>query len=406
MIEGDQLVVIDLARRTAIGAVSGASTNALAFVDDAHVAALDDARQLLWFEEVGLVPSFAAMKPQRIDGLLDLAAGGGRLVATAGSALAIATPQRTDYLGYAVPAASAIGAGGSGALLVAAGSAATLLDADLRGHGAFDFASPVSLTWLGGDDWLAAIEKGLAIASTRAGAPIEIVRDDSPVPFGRYEPSTRLATTSFSDGAAAYRWDGAKRTLTPVATAPHGPAFFATQLAPTAPDRAGGTEIVRVAMRDHATVEWFSDARMTARTAAIEVGAVLAIDRSARVYAWTLGAPARVGIFERGAEVGRLPLTSSAAVVPEPTGERVAVLSATRLEVYDGDRRLWSRDVTTGWSVEWLTDGALALATATAIERLDPATGEVRVRRCGWRFGLSSSPLPAAPIGEPACARE
>lgn len=81
------------------------------------------------------------------------------------------------------------------------------------------------------------------------------------------------------------------------------------------------------------------------------------------------------------------------------TSQRSAAL------VDDKGTRVWERAIQGVTHVVWLDDGSLAFVSAAGVARVDAATGEPIVVRCGWNFGLSSTPRGAiAPI-EPLCTQ-
>ena len=379
-----------------------ATPRELMFVDDANLAGVDNAVQ--WYMAAGHATKPGETTASQLAGATMAARGDGQLVALASGQIGLVTPQRVLYLGYAIVTPTVVAPGSAGSLLVAAGSAATLLDPQLRGHDPIDVgAAPLSLAWLGGDSWFS-VGGGVRIAS--AGAP-SIVADKQPSTalLARYEPSTKLATTSFGDAASVYRWDPDKRTMTSIASVARATPYRALQLVPVAPERGGGTRIVRVTLRDEVTIEWFSDDKMTARTAKTEAASVLAVDNAGHAYVWTHETKAHVAILANGKEIGVLPLEVPGIVAPEPTGNRVAVLSAKTLWLFVDGKRAWSRDVAMVRDVLWLSDGSLALITTAGTQRIDPATGETTAQRCGWAFGLSTKPLPPMSTVEPMCAR-
>ncbi len=402
MTEGDKLVIVDVGHAAQSVPLQVPATS-LAFVDEAHVAATSGLVQ--WFEETGLVPAFAATAGQSTFGATMIANAAGRVVAVADGELALATSHKVEYLGYRIETPSIIEPGGSGSLMVVAGSDATLLDSQLRSHGTIDLegVTASSAAWLGGDDWFS-VGGQLRVVSSHGSARLAVDTRPSTELLAHYEPSTQLATTSLGDSPTVYRWDAKQDTMTAVAMSQRTTPYETIQLVPTAPAQANGVKLVRITVRDHATVEWFSDDHLKTRTAISEVAAVLATDHVGRVYAWTREKP-HVAILANGAEVGRLPLSKAGAAFPDATGDRIAVVRVNTVELYAGGKSAWSQDVPTVWSAAWLSDGALAVVTAAGIERLDPATGEVAARRCGWGFGLSPNPLPATPQIEPVCAR-
>ncbi|HEY1813978.1 MAG TPA: hypothetical protein VGG74_16620 [Kofleriaceae bacterium] len=403
MVEGDNIVVLDLAHDTKLMETKGAASS-LAFADDDRLAA--SAGLLAWFTQSGLVPRLSAGPVQATGGAgaTFVTTGANAAVAIVGGVLAIATPQHLDFLGYAIMSPSVAAAGGSGTLVIGGNDVLTVLDGSLHSHDTIAATTPRSLAWLGGDNWLA-VGNGATRALSLRDADAVTVGSDTTEVLASYEPSTSIATASFGNLSTVYRWDAVWRALRPVASSPRTAPYLAVQLVPTAPARAHGTHVVRVLARDHATVEWFSDDKLAVRTAVAEVASVLAVDSSARVYALTQGVKPHVAILANGAEIGRLPLTASAALYPDETGDRVAALTARSLDLYVGGKQLWSHPVLAGRLVAWLSDGSIALVSAASIERLDAETGRSVVQRCGWSFGLWPAPIAPAPQRDSPCSR-
>ncbi|HEY3802990.1 MAG TPA: hypothetical protein VGL61_10305 [Kofleriaceae bacterium] len=401
MVEGENIVVLDVAHDAKLMEMKGVATS-LAFADDDRLATTTGL--LAWFTQAGLVPRLGTGPVQAGGDASFVTTGANAAVAIVGGVLAIATPKRIDYLGYAIASPSVVAAGGSGALLIGGGDKATVLDGSLYSHGMIAAGTPRSVAWLGGDDWLAVGNGAARILSSREAEPAPVGSDATEV-LASYESSTSIATASFGNSSTIYRWDASRRALRPVASSPRTAPYLAVQLVPTAPARAHGTQVVRVLTRDHATVEWFSDDKLAARTAVAEVASVLAVDSSARVYALTQGVKPHVAILANGVEVGQLPLAASAALYPDATGDRIAALTVKSLDLYAGGKQLWSHPAPAGRFVAWLSDGSIALASTDVIERLDAATGRTVVQRCGWSFGLWPAQLAPPPQLDSPCSR-
>jgi hypothetical protein len=130
---------------------------------------------------------------------------------------------------------------------------------------------------------------------------------------------------------------------------------------------------------------------------------VLAIDRAGRVYALTKEPAPHVAIVANGVEVGALPIASASWVIPDADGQRVAVFGQDVLSVYVKGTQAWSRPQRNTRSVVWLSDGTLVAIGNASIARLDAATGEPKLERCGFAFGMSTTPLIPPPTSS-ACA--
>jgi hypothetical protein len=110
--------------------------------------------------------------------------------------------------------------------------------------------------------------------------------------------------------------------------------------------------------------------------------------------------------FRGGKRVGTIAADAPFQVFPAPTGEHVVVVdpASVALVTPEGARR-WTRAIAGAYTVVWLDDGALAIATTAGIARLDASTGGVTATRCGWRFGESSHPHPGVAQVEPLCGQ-
>ncbi len=402
MIADGPVVIVDAEHDTKLASLPSAAS-ALAFVGEGHVAGM--AGELQWFEEGGLAPTFVVGPTQPVAALnAAFTAAGDQLVAVIAGGLAVATSQHIGYLGYAITAPTVAADAGSGTLMVSQGNATALVDAQLQTHGTLDFGAPEALAWLGGDDWLVNGSELRVRSSRDAAASVGVPGvDKRSAPMLRYEPSTQIATASFSATSNAYRWDAKARLMTLLASDRSRTPYRQTTLQPTDPSRAGGVQLVRVTIRENSLVEWFSDAKLTARTASYHCNAVLAIDRAGRVYAVTKEPTPHVAIVANGAEVGTLPITSASWVIPDPAGDRVAVFGQDVLSVYVKGAPKWSHPQHNTRSVVWLSDGTLVAIGNTSIARLDAETGEPKLERCGFAFGMSTTPLTPPPAAS-ACA--
>ncbi|HEY1550432.1 MAG TPA: hypothetical protein VGG28_21540 [Kofleriaceae bacterium] len=401
MIAQGPLVIVDAEHDTQVASLPS-SARSLAFVGDGHIAAM--ANVLQWFEATGLAPTFSVGPTQTV-AALDAAfePAGDQLVTVVAGGLALATPSRIGYLGYAITAPTVAADAGSGMLMVSQGNATALVDTQLQTHGALQFGEPEALAWLGGDDWFTTGPE-LQVRSSRDGTSIGVPGvDKRSSPMLRYEPSTQVATASFIATSNAYHWDPKARAMTLLASDRSRTPYRQTTLQPTDPSRAGGVQLVRVTIHENSFVEWFSDAKLTARTASYHCSSVIAIDRTGRVYAVTKEPAPHVAIVANGVEVGTLPITAPAWVIPDSTGDRVAVFGQDVLSVYVKGVQKWSHPQRNTRSVVWLADGTLAAIGNASIARLDAETGESKLERCGFAFGMSTTPLTAPPASS-ACA--
>ena len=113
-----------------------------------------------------------------------------------------------------------------------------------------------------------------------------------------------------------------------------------------------------------------------------------------------------LAVYRDGKRVGALPADGPVSVWPDPAGGRVIEIAthAVSLVTTDG-KRAWTQPIEKATTALWLSDGAVALVTASGIVRIDPATGKVTAVRCGWGFGLATTPHPTPPQIEPVCSQ-
>jgi hypothetical protein len=107
-------------------------------------------------------------------------------------------------------------------------------------------------------------------------------------------------------------------------------------------------------------------------------------------------------IYEHGSVVGRLAI-HSLNVLPSPDGKRIAVQDNHRIVMYDADGTLRWEVVNTldRWMV-WRGDDLIVNAQMSLFT-LDPDTGAIKQRVCGWGFGLSALPHRDLTEGESFC---
>jgi hypothetical protein len=74
------------------------------------------------------------------------------------------------------------------------------------------------------------------------------------------------------------------------------------------------------------------------------------------------------------------------------------------LVTIDGTRA-WTMPIERATTALWLSDGALAIVTPSGLVRVEAATGKPTVARCGWGFGLATTPHPTPPTIEPVCSQ-
>jgi hypothetical protein len=393
----------------------------LRFVDEhlLAVATLDGGlRWMTTKDKTPLVTASTRIAPARRGQLL--AVGGGKVIAPrASSDLLLTTPSTTEFLGYDTLAPQLAAAGPDGTLLLVDKQTSVLLGANLRQSSTAPLTiskggSIADVELVGGTTWLVqSLASGgkqqLALVDVVTGSNM-VLRDAlTEIHYLAYEPSTSLVTLSFGPEAQVARLDAAKSTLAAISQPPARKPFEEVALVPLDPTLARGNVLVQIAVRERPTLSWFKNAAALDKPSATLTvdGAYLGTDPTGRVYAWktTPSGGLKVAIYTDGKETGSLPTAGPASLWPDATGARVVEASATGITLYKDGKTVWTRPVDGVHEVVWLTDGALVLVHSTGVVRVDSATGQPVGARCGWGFGLSTQPHPAAPRIESICTQ-
>jgi hypothetical protein len=294
-----------------------------------------------------------------------------------------------------------------------------MLDANLRetqvrpNLGLAANAQVAAAKWLGGEDWLVEASDGgaklhLALVNAATGKS-SIVRDNlAEVHYLAYEPTTQLVTMSFGSQAQVAKLDRRKGTLDQLAVTAKRSPYEEIAFAPLS-SALSTNALVQVVIRDKPVVSWFKNAAALDKPSATITldGAYLGADAAGRVFVWrgTGTGKLQVASYTDGKPTGTLPTQGVASLWPDPTATMLAEASSDAITLYKGATVAWTRPAEAVHEVIWLGDGAIAVSHTTGIARLDPRTGAVTAVRCGWEFGLSSKPHPAAPRIEPICAQ-
>ena len=383
--------------------------DSLAFVDDTHLAMAQNGR-LTWLA-VGDASEMASGSVNA-----NLVAAGGRAISAANGDIVLGTPAQTRYLGYDVTSPMVAQATGNGQLAVGAMTKVFMLDDRLRVAGAPSLPvrdRAVDLRWLGDDAW--AVESGL---TNEDGADFRLVVHGTaqvikkelaaPCVLG-YEPSTHLLTLSLGDSPSVYRYEPAKHALVPVAQVTKASLYVQDELIPLAPARAGA-QLLRVTMASETTIAWLPDAaKLDKPSAQVKLtGSFAGADATGTAYAWQSTAQGmELAVYRNGKRIGTLPADGPVSVWPDPAGGRVVEIAAHVVSLVSASgMRAWTMPIERATTALWLSAGALAIVTPSGLVRVDAATGTPTVARCGWGFGLATTPHPTPPTIEPVCAQQ
>jgi hypothetical protein len=395
----------------------------LGFIDDEHLA-LAGPGALVWMTgkdgKATITPAAGPLTSGGGSHVL-IATGPGKAFSSANGDLAIVTPNQASYLGYGVESPTIAQPSAEGRLMVGVADAFVELDKGLLVGKAPTIpvaagSQVADMRWLGGDDWLL-VESG-SDGQTRielvdvAKGTSKIVREKMAiVPVLMYEPSTHLITLSLGDTPEVDRYDPDHHVVEKVAVLAKPKGFEQAELVPVAPARAGGAQIVRVAVRDRPTIQWLDDPKkLTKATATVTVdnASFAGADSSGHVFVWrnTAQNTLELAVYASGKPAGVLPSDGPVALWPDPAGARVVEVGQRSVSLYklDGTRE-WVQELAGTTEALWLGDGSIAIVSAAGIARLDAATGKVLAARCGWKFGITNKPHPVTPQIEPVCVQ-
>ena len=409
-------IVVDAKTGKQLADETTGGQGALGFVDDDHLA-IAAFGGVSWLDLSSSKPTYTATEPT-FAGAVVLATGGGRAVSKRNGELVLQTPLDNQFLGYGLVSPTVAAAGPDGKLVIGLGDAFSSLGADLHAD-ATVFPIPPNVNvyqvrWLGNADWAAEVSQlsdgatSVVMISTD-GTPSQVVRTGMRViqPL-MYEPSTHLLTLSLGEAPEIDRYDPAKRHVDRVVALPKPKGFEQFELVPVAPKLAAGATILKIAIRDHTTVEWMTDDKASVRASTAVIDSYAGADPAGRVFAWNNRAEGELGleIFTNGVRTGTLPHDGPVSLWSDPTATRVLETAQHAVSLYQIDGKLlWSQNLGGINEALWLADGAIAIVTAAGIARLDAKTGAVLAARCGWRFGISPKPHPAMARIEPVCTQ-
>jgi hypothetical protein len=414
--------VVDIAKKRVVASTSVMMQGVdLAFLDDTTLG-IGTFEGIAWIDTT--LPMPVMVQTTRTTGSRiapTLAAANGKAVTTQNGELVLATPTKTEFLGYDLIAPRFIEPGGNGQLLVGIKDSFTFLDANLHELSTSKITLPVTanltqLLWLGGNDWLAeTAASGTAPISLSvfdlAKGTSDVVRPNlKEANVLMYEPSTNVVTLSFGAEAEAAKWDASSRQLTKLTSIAKPSAYEQELLAPLNPKLANN-QLVHVVMRDRPTIKWLRDARSlssTASTVTID-GSYAGADAAGHVFLWR-NSPSNkleLAVYADGKPIAQLPAQGPVSLWPDADGKRVLQVAANSIGLYqttDG-KQLWTRELAGVQEALWLTDGSIAITSSGGIARLDADSGSISSARCGWRFGLTSNPHPQTSRIEPLCAQ-
>jgi hypothetical protein len=417
--------VVDVAKRKVVATTNSHQVVDLAFIDETTLA-VGTFEGVTWIDMTLPMPVLSQVT--RTGGARiapALAAANGKAVTTQNGELVLATPAKTEFLGYDIVAPKFVEPAANGQLLVGITEEFTFLDAKLQETKTSSITLPpgrtiTQLLWLGGDDWLVetAGSAGTPIALTvfdlaksGSSSSTEVRPKLKEANVLMFEPSTQLVTLSFGAETEVARWDAKKRQLDKLVSIVKPSAYEQELFAPLDPKLANKLELVHVVMRDKPTIKWLRDARSLGSVAATVTvdGSYAGADAAGHVFLWRNSPTGKLelAVYADGKPIAQLPAQGPVSLWPAADGKRVLQVGANSLSLYQsGDgKQLWTRELAGVQEALWLADGSIAITSSGGIARVDASTGGITAARCGWRFGLSAKQHPQPSRIEPLCAQ-
>ena len=349
-----------------------------------------------------------------------VAVSNGQVVTADRESLLLTTATSQQYLGYAFADANQIYPSPGGLTLAKADQVPIVLDAHL--HARRRLAIPPDRQELDEvlplDEWHALVSHSdndgdkrrhrVSIIDTARQAVLQTVDLTSLTYDIRYEPTTHLLALTQEASIALVGLDPVTMMFgTPTEIARTGEVHL------TDPELADGVIAVITRTQSGRTTidELRRGEREPSRTYQV-VGEVAAVDRAARVYvrdqemitAYTSAATPKPRDATRGL---RFAVHGRAVIRPSPDGASLLVLGDNRIRMIDvatGIER-WMLPAPSAVDVDWI-DNTPYTRLVGGITALDPITGKITGRACGWMFGLSPTPFDSPNDTHSACDDE
>jgi hypothetical protein len=133
-------------------------------------------------------------------------------------------------------------------------------------------------------------------------------------------------------------------------------------------------------------------------------GELRAVDRAGQLYVHGVMDKQDVAIYRHGVTVAMLAGMADHALRPSQDGKLVAAVGTQRIVLASTDGKLrWQTAAWGATDVAWLPGGELAARYPGALVKLDPLTGQLQERQCGWAFGLQVTPFETSSSAPVAC---
>lgn len=348
-----------------------------------------------------------------------MTAAGDRIVVGNEHQLVIVTPDRTEYLGYGFRDLTHVRSVPTGLMIGKGDQEPVMLDDNFRERTRFALPK-LRVDWT---DLIPVDERYVIASSTRPGSgdlwgsAYQVAIYDSVkqvmhqvLPHRArggelvYEPATQMLVVTDGTRTLLKRFAPTTHTLgeetvLDLADAPQ-------QIALLDPKLSGG--MIALAIRAEASkgivVYEFHAADMP-RATEVEgkrtiaprtwyrvTGDLKAVDRAGRLYMHNLLHADGIGVYEHGLSKAVLVGAQAARLRASPDGTHVAAIDGGRLVLYTpAGKQLWETAAWGASDIDWTPTGVLFARFPSALARIEPATGRLVERQCGWAFGITTS---------------
>jgi hypothetical protein len=295
-----QAIVIETATGTTIANEPAPGVLALGFADDEHVA-LGSVGGVHWIDLTATRRASPTTSVTRGEREL-LGVGGGRAITSISGELVIATPSKTEFLGYALQSPAVVAAAPGGRMLIGLGDSFALLDGKLQAGPAPDLevaagSAIADLRWLAADDWLVETSRvndgvtSISLVDVKQHKSVPVRTGMAIVQRLMHDPSTQLVTLSLGELPEVLRHEPGKLKLARIATLPRPAGFERAELVRSRRSSQAGTQPVVHARSAHAAL--VRDPRALEKGVAVTIGG-----RS------QASIPARSSVAERSGHAG------------------------------------------------------------------------------------------------------
>jgi len=346
-----------------------------------------------------------------------------RVVAVHDHQLVIATPERTDFLGYGFRDLTHVRSVPTGLMIGKGDQEPVLLDDNFREHARFALPK-LRVDWT---DLVPVDDRFIIASSTRPGsgdlwgsayqiAVYDTVKQvmHQVLPHRArggelvYEPSTQLLVATDGNKTMLVRLDRATHSFgnevvldfvdVPKQVALLDPKLAGGMIALAIRDEGGGGLVVSELYAADVPPAQEIDGKPAPRTMkprkTYRIGGELrAVDRAGRLYVHNLMYAESIGIYEHGVSTAQLQGAQAARLRASPDGTQVIAVDNGRLTLFTtAGERVWETAAWGSSDVDWTPTGTLFARFPHALARIELETGALVERQCGWAFGISTTP--------------